>query len=79
MTGILRVEWTDADRSLVALIGEGNDNEYGRPLAIDVGSRRHLRRLGGPLLGLAWIGVPLWVLALVTVALPYFVARGAPL
>ncbi len=41
-TGTLRVEWTDADPSVVALIGDGNDNEYGRPLAIDVGGRQHV-------------------------------------
>ncbi len=53
----------------------GDDEQ---PLILSAwGEKPLLRHLGGPLLGLAWIGVLLWILALVTVALPYLLSRGA--
>jgi hypothetical protein len=39
-TGALRIEWTEADPSIVGLVADDKDNEYERPLAIDIGNHQ---------------------------------------
>jgi hypothetical protein len=55
----------------------GDDEQ---PLILSAwGEKPLLRYLGGPLLGVVWIGAILWVLAFATIALPLLLAQRAAL